>query len=401
MQTFNYAAIRPDNSYIRGKIKTRSRKQAVKALQRDGLLVINLKKELKAGWQNLVIYGRISRIDRIYFTRHLHAYLEAGVALNQAIRIAAEQVTNQKFKEILYDIHERIVAGQSLYGSLNQHAKYFSSYFINLIKVGEESGKLDIILEHLLEQQEKEHELITKVRGALIYPAVIILAAVAVVIFMMTFVVPTIAGLLADYGAELPLPTRVLIATSNLVMNHGIIIAGLSAALVVALRLLVKTPKGKRLFESLLFKIPLVKKIVLEYNIARFTRAMSAPLQSGLGIDQSLELALSTSENIHFKETIENSLTLVRKGVPLSEILIGYPKLYPPSVTRMIEIGEQTGKIDEMFSRLASFYEKSVFNTFNNLSSVIEPFLLIGIGLVVGFIAVSILTPIWQFAETI
>ena len=147
--------------------------------------------------------------------------------------------------------------------------------------------------------------------------------------------------------------------------------------------------------------MPIIKKIVLEYNIARFTRSVSAPLLSGISIDIALQLAADTCDNAHFKESIEKAVIIVRKGIPLSEVLVGYPKLYPPSVTRMIEIGEQTGKFDHMFKRLARFYETSVTNTLGNISSIIEPFLLNAIGLTVGFIAVSILTPIWKLVDTV
>ena len=401
MSTFTYAALASDNSYIKGQIKERGRKKAISKLENEGFLVINIKREISSKWDKLLTYSTISRLDKIHFTRHLYTFLDAGIALDEAVKICAEQIINKKFKEILFDIYKQIISGHTLHQSLQSHSKYFSGYFIKMIKVGEESGRLDNTLEHLLEQQEKEYDLITKIRGALIYPIILIAAAVGVVIFMLSFVVPTIASLLAEYGSELPITTKILIAMSNLFLKYGLLLPPVLILLGIVIRMLLKTPKGKWYFEELLFRLPLVKKIFTEYNIARVTISISAPLLSGLAIDKSLELALETCQNRHYQETINKGLKFVYKGIPLSDVFQGFPKLYPPNVVRMIEIGERTGKFDQMFARLATFYEKSVFNTFNNLSSIIEPFLLLTIGFIVGFIAVSILTPIWKFAEAI
>ena len=401
MHSFSYAALSSDNSYVKGLIKERSRKRAIAKLESEGLLIINIKEETGRGWNKMLNWSTISRLDKIYFTRHLHAFMEAGIALNEAIKICVEQITNKKFKAILQDIYEKINGGQNLHQSLQPHNKCFSSYFVKLIKVGEQSGRLDATLKHLLEQQEKEYDLITKIRGALIYPIILILAAVSMIIFMMIFVVPTIAGLLTEYGSDLPITTKILVGASNFFVQYGIFFIPVIILLIIFIPKLLKTKKGKWYFEELLFRLPIIKKIVIEYNIARFTISMSAPLLSGLAINKSLELAAETCQNSHYRETINKGLKFVYKGIPLSEVLHGYPRLYSPNVVRMIEIGEKTGKFDQMFARLAVFYEKSVFNTFNNLSSVIEPFLLLTIGFIVGFIAVSILTPIWKFTETI
>jgi type IV pilus assembly protein PilC len=401
MHTFNYAALKADNSYIKGQIKSRSRKTAMNKLAEKGVLLINLTRESQSFWEKLATYSTITRLDKIFFTRHLHSFLDAGIALNQAIMMAAEQTTNKKLEEMLKEIYKKINQGQTLSKSLEPYNKYFSNYYIKLIKVGEESGTLDNTLEHLLEQQEREYELLSNIRGALIYPGVVIGAAIAAVIFMMTFVVPTIASVLLEYGGELPLTTKMLIAFSNFIVEYGLLLLPGVILLAMLLRMSVKRQPGKRIFDKILFTLPMIKKIVIEYNNARLMRALCAPLLSGLSINQALELAAGTSNNSYYKQSMVAAQPIIQKGIPLSEVLRGYPELYPPNVVGMIEIGENTGKIDDMMKRLAHFYEQSVFNTFKNISTVIEPFLLLAIGIIIGFVAVSILTPIWKFAETI
>ena len=279
--------------------------------------------------------------------------------------------------------------------------KYFSDFYINLVKVGEASGTLDNVLEHLLEQQERDYELITKTRGAMIYPAVIIVAAIAIVVMMMIFVIPSITGLLKEYDVELPLPTKILIFVSDSINNYGIVILAVLVLLVIGLMRYVKTPKGKANWDKIKLNTPVLKNIVKEFNLARFCRSMSALLQSGIAIDESLALTSTICGNVYYQESISSSVKFVRKGIPLTEVLNGRKDLYPPITTRMLEVGEKTGKFDYMFTKLALFYEKSVLNTINNLASIIEPLLLLGIGFGVGFVAVSILTPIWKFAQTI
>ncbi len=398
---FNYSALDEDNSVVKGTIPAGGRKAAIKALEKQNMMVINLKRENTRDWWNLVVFSTVGRLEMIYITRHLHSFMESGIVLDQAIKIAAEKTSNPKMKEIMNDIYHRIIGGQKLHAALSAHKKYFSSYFINLIKVGEESGTLEQTLNHLLEQQEKDYDLLTKTRGAMIYPVIIIFVAIAVVALMLTFVVPTIASTLKEYGAELPLPTRVMISLSDFLVKYGILVLAGIILLIMLLIHAVKRPKGRRYWEKFLFALPIIGKIVKEFNIARFSRSMSAPLLSGLSIDNSLKLAADVCQNTHYKTSIESSIQFVRKGIPMTDVMHGYPKLYPPDVIRMLEIGERTGKFDHMFNRIALFYEKSIYNTFTNLSSVIEPFLLVTVGITVGFIAVSILLPIWNFSETI
>jgi len=402
MSIFTYTALDKSNSYVKGKIDAKNSKKAVSQLEKEGFLIINIKQDKISRWakfNNLVI--NVTRLDKIFFTRHLYTMLESGIALDQAVKITAEQTTNQKFKEVLLDIYERLRKGQNFHSSLAQHPKYFSNFFVSLVRVGEKSGKLDEVLYYILEQQEKDYDIVTRATGALIYPSIIITALIVIVIFMMVFVIPKITSVLTEYKVDLPIATKVLIWLSNFVIHYGFILLPLLIIAVILFRKWTRKGKGKLRWDSFILGIPRIKKVIIEFNQARLTRSLSAMLKSGVQIDQALTLGSNVTNNSRYQQSLKSAVGFIQKGIPLAEVLKGYPKLYPPITTRMVEVGEKTGRLDHMLNRLAIFYEKSVTTAIGNLASVIEPVLLLTIGLAVAFVAISVLTPIWKFSETV
>ncbi len=402
MHTFNYTALDSAGKYVKNKLEAKSLKRATRELEAQGLLIVSLKRERKPRFASLDQFlSTISRLDKIFFTNNLYTLLESGMALDQALRVTTEQSNNQKLKAVLLDIHAHVQRGQPLYAALARHPEHFSKFYVNLIRVGETTGKLADVLSYLLEQQERDYELLVKARGAMIYPSIILCALFAMIIFMMTFVIPKVTQLLIDSHVTLPLATKVLVALSNFLIAWGVFVIPALLGLLYAFRLYIKRPKGQWYWDGFLLKLPKIKTIMIEFNLARFARAMSALLRSGVPIDQALDLAASVTSNSRYQKSIKAGVGFVQKGIPMTEVLKGHPKLYPPIATRMIEVGERTGRVDHMLGRLASFYEKSVTTTLGNISSVIEPLLLLCIGLAVGFVAVAILTPIWKFSQTI
>ncbi|MBU1164366.1 type II secretion system F family protein [Patescibacteria group bacterium] len=401
MAKFNYTGLDKGYSYYNGKIDAISRRRALSILEKKGFLVINIKRDKESIIDKLSKISTISRLDKIFFTRHLYTLIEAGIALDQAIKITAEQATNPKFKSILFDVYQKIQEGKTLHTSLEPYRNSFSHFFINLIKVGEKSGSLEDSLMHLLAQQEKDYDLLTKARGALIYPIIIMLAAIVIVTLMMIFVIPNISDILLQYGVELPWTTKLLIGGSNLIINFGYILIMGIVVLILVFYMLQKNVKVKWYIQKILLRLPVVGKIIQEFNLARFSRAMYAMMKSGVSINEALELSSTVCSNQHYQKAIYSSIEYVHKGVSFNKVLMAYPKLFPPITTRMLEVGEKSGKTDHMFDKIAGFYEKSVINKLTNLSTIIEPVLLLFIGLVVAFVGVSVLTPIWKFAETI
>lgn len=402
MPSFSYSALNSKDSYVKGKVEASSLKKAQAKLEGEGLMVVMLKAE-NVGKQISInqLLGRVTRLDRIFFTSHLFTLLEAGVAMDQAIKVTAEQASSDMFRNVLLDVHHRVQHGEALWSSLSQHSKHFPEFFVSLVRVGESSGRLIDVLQYLLEQQERDYELITRARGAMVYPAVIIIAMIAIITLMMVFVIPQITSLLTEYDVELPLATKILIFVSHSLIKWGIFIFPIAFLLLTLLVRWVRTPKGQPYWDRFLLALPKLKNIVREFNLARIARALSALLKSGVPIDKALDLASTVARNTQYRAVLKNGVTFVQKGIPLAEVLRGQPKLFPPITMRMIEVGERTGKLDHMLTRLATFYEKAVMNTLANLSSIIEPILLLLIGFGVGFVAIAILTPIWKFAETI
>ncbi|PIS42610.1 MAG: hypothetical protein COT24_02695 [Candidatus Kerfeldbacteria bacterium CG08_land_8_20_14_0_20_40_16] len=402
MTLFKYTALDSKNSFVKGKIEAKSEKKAIAELEKEGFLIVNINQEKTSRFAKFNnIFKNVTRLDIIFFTRHLYTMMESGIALDQAVKITSEQVTNLKFKEILLDIYQRLQKGQSFYNALSHYDKYFSSFYINLIRVGEMSGKLDEVLSYLLDQLESDYDLKVKARGAMIYPSIIVSALFIMVIFMMVFVVPKISSILKEYDVELPLATRILIGISDFLLNFGLLLIPVIIILVIIFRKLKKTPKGKWRWDSLLLKIPQLNQIIIKFNLARFARSLNALLMSGVSIDVALKLSAEVSSNSHYQKSLKSGVRFIEKGIPLAEVLKGYPTLYPAITLRMIEVGEKSGKLTQMLKKLADFYEKSVAATMTNLASVIEPFLLLFVGLAVAFVAVSVLTPIWKFTETI
>lgn len=402
MSTFLYTALDKVNSYTKGKIEANSQKKATAALEKEGFMIVNIKQEKASGWEKFNnIFQRISWQDKIFFTRHLYTMLESGIALDHAIKTCAEQTTNRKLTEILNDIHDRIQKGQPLHSSLAFYRKYFSNFYISLIRVGETSGKLDEVLQHLLEQQERDYDLRTKALGAMTYPAIIVSAMVVMVISMVIFVIPKITSVLTQYEVELPITTKILVGLSDFLVHYGIFLIPVAIFLYWLFKTMIKKPGVKWRWDSMFLGLPRFGRLIKEFNLARFSRAMCALLKSGVPINTAMDLTAGVSSNSHYQKSVRDGIQFIQKGVPLAEVLKGYPKLYPPLTSRMIELGEKTGKLDYMLSRLAIFYEKSVETSITNLSTIIEPLMMIVIGFMVAFVAVSVLTPIWKFSDTI
>lgn len=407
MATFSYTALTDQNDFRKGTVEARSVKAATLELERSGLFIVNLQRQagrlsarLKEFFSRTIL-RTISAQDRIDFTRNLLVMLQSGIALDEAVRTTADQTTNRHLQKVLLDIHAQVQNGSTLNAALGRHDPYFSSFYRNFIKIGESSGKLDDVLAYLLEQQEKDAELRQRVRGAMLYPTVIVVALIIMVTFMILFVIPRVVGTLQQYGVGLPLTTRILIGVSSFLSQYYYIAFPGLIAIIVLFKRAILTRRGKRLWDRVLLKIPYLSQLIIQINLARFTRAFAALLQSGIMLDKSLDFAADVPNNVYFKDAARQGIRLVRRGVPLTEVFNRHPRLYPPIMRRMCEVGERTGQVSDMIEKSAIYYEQSLERSLRNLSSIIEPLLLLTIGLIVGFVAVSILTPIWKFSDTI
>lgn len=401
MPLYSYTALDTADAFIKGQIEARHQKAATAKLTGEGFAVINVKREKTKTWLDITLWQPISAQDKIFFTRNLHTLVGAGIGLDQAVNITAEQTTNERLRPILVDIAKRLRKGQSFHTALAEHRDAFDAFFVNLVRVGESSGKLDEVLLYLLEQQERDYDLKTQARGAMVYPSIILTALIVMVTFMLAFVIPKVSGILNQYHVQLPLATRVLLALSFFVTHYGLYTLPVLILLIYLFIRWRRTPAGRFRVDGWLLRMPLVKKLIIEFNVARFTRSFSSLLKSGLSIDRALDLSATVTTNTHYQQAARGAIKFVQKGIPLGEVLKGQGHLFPALACRMIEVGERSGKLDDMTARLADFYEKSVTQSLKNLSATIEPLLILSVGLIVGFVAISVLTPIWKFSATV
>ncbi len=372
-------------------------------LRKQGLFLISAE-EVEAGPKNgqfplknlIQLISHVSLVEKMIFSRHLAIMVKAGLSLNQALKILAKQTKNPKFKKIISQIELSVRRGQSFSNSLAKYPKVFDELFVNMVRVGEASGSLDKVLKILAEQMDKDHQLISRVRGAMMYPAVIILAMIGIGIMMMTMVVPKLTAIFSELKIDLPLSTQIVIGLSNFLQEHFVWGLVILAGLAVLLRSALKNPRVKRLLDKTYLKLPILGRLIQKINSARFARTLSSLVNSGVSIVKALQIVAGTLGNVYFKEALLISAEQVQKGKPLSSILANYGKLYPPMVAQMVQVGEQTGSLSEILVNLADFYEEEVDNTTKNLSSIIEPVIMVVIGAAVGFFAVSMIQPMYS-----
>jgi len=341
-------------------------------------------------------FGTISLVEKMMFSKHLSVMIDAGLSLNRALKILAEQTKSPRFRKVINQIETNVRQGESFSNSLKKYPKNFDELYTNMIEVGETGGNLSEVLKILAEQMKKNHELISRVRGAMIYPAVIITAMIGIGILMMIMVVPKLTEVFEELNTELPLSTRIIIGTSNLLKNN--IIIGIIAiiSIIILIKLIIKNKKVKRALHKIYLHLPIFGSLIQKVNSARLARTLSSLIDSGVPIVKSLKIVAGTLSNIHFKEALINAAKEIQKGKKLSEALDKYKNLYTPMVVQMIGVGEETGSLSDILKNLADFYEEEIDNTTRNMSSVLEPIIMIFIAIVVGFFAISMIQPMYS-----
>lgn len=346
-------------------------------------------------------FQRVKLKEKIVFTKNLQVMLKTGLPLSSALKTLAEQSDNQKLQKILLDVQGKIEQGTTLAEAMSKYPKVFNELFINMIESGELSGNLVEVLDYLQLQMKKDHELLSKVRGAMIYPSIVLIAMGAIGTAMMVFVIPKLVSIFDEFKAELPLPTKILIAVSNFITSNGILVVIGVITLVALIRFAYRNPKGKRVFHLLFLKSPILGPITHKINLARFARTLSSLIKTDIQIVKSFEITSKTLGNVYYKDSLIVASENIKKGVAISESLGEYPKLYPPVVAQMVTVGEQSGEIDSVLMELAQFYEEDINQIMDNLPQVIEPLLILILGAGVGGMAVSIIMPLYTLTETI
>ncbi len=343
----------------------------------------------------------VSLTDKTVFTQNLYIMIKSGIPLAESLGTLALQTRNKHLMRLIGDMKSRVEKGEPFAKALEAHAKYFSEVYRSMIAAGEAGGRLETMLHQLAKQMKKERVLIGKVRGAMFYPAIVSLSMVVIGIAMMVFVIPRISSIYVDTGATLPLPTRVLIAISNFVVHNGLLVAGTAIAFIIGFARLVRTKHGKWAFHGVLLWLPIVGTIIKKVSLARFARTLHSLLQTDIPIVQAFQIIERTLGNVQYRAAMEEAAQSLKKGVAVVESLRVRPKLFPPLVTQMISVGEESGKLDELAEEIAMFYEEDVDETMTNFSSVIEPVLILLLGIGVAGMAIAILLPIYSLTQNV
>ncbi len=338
--------------------------------------------------------------EKIFFANRLRVMIKAGISITEAITTLATETHHKKFKKILTEIEQSVEKGEQLVIALDKYPGVFSNFFRSMIRIGEVSGTLEKNLQELSNQMHKDRNLLLKIRGALTYPVIILIATIIIVVGMFIYVIPSLISVFESFNANLPLATRVLIAVSKLLTNYGLIVAILALAVIIILAWFFRT-KGKPFWHNLLLHLLIIGPIVKKVNLARFSRTLSALLATDIPVVQGLEVTSEVLGNVHYRYSITRAAEEIKKGVPISEVLKQKPKLFPPMITTMIAVGEKSGTTDDMLKEVAEFYEADVDQITKNLSQVIEPLLILFLGAVVGGIALAIISPIYSLSQQI
>jgi len=405
MPEYIYTARTEDGKLKKDRIQMKDEKGLADYLKNKGLILTTSKiinKDEKFSIQKyLDKMSRVPSVEKIFFTQNLSIMVKTGFSLAQALNTLAIQTTNKKFQNIIKSIQYDIESGISFSNSLAKHPTIFPQIFVNMIAAGEVSGKLDEILINLTKQMKKDHALIAKVRTALAYPAVVVFAMIAIGVIMMITVVPQLVGIFEEAETELPITTKFLIGFSNLLQNQGVYLLLALIILVVVFFRLKKLPKFQQQLHNLILNLPMISSVIKKINIARFTRTLSSLLKTDIPIVQTLQIIAKTLGNVNYRNIMNEASEKVKKGISISKTLEDKPKLFPPIVTQMVNIGEESGTLDSISEEIAQFYEEDVTQTMDGLSSIIEPILMVVIGGVVAFLALSILQPMYGLVETI
>jgi type IV pilus assembly protein PilC len=403
MPSYTYSAADQGGKVTQGDQEAENEKMLAAALKAEGLFLLEAKDKEAASSRRFnrdvgALFAKlkpVSILDKMFFSRNLSIMVSAGLPLTKALEVSADQSGNKKFQRILGEVKSMVVQGKPFAEALRPHDAVFGELYINMIEVGETTGKLSLVLKLLANQMKKDYDLKKRVRGAMMYPVIILIVLGLIGTLMMLYVVPSLVQTITDLHVDLPFATKLIIFISNFVVHQGIwLLAGLVAAGVLFWRM-VKSKTGRLVVDRLVLKVPIFGPLVQKFNVARFCRTLSYLITSGVPIVKSLDITSSILGNSLFRDAVHEASGEIQKGTELHAILIKYPKLFQPMVIQMISVGEQTGKIAEMMLRLAMFFEEDVNNTTKNLSTIIEPLLMVVIGLAVGFFAVAMLQPIY------
>lgn len=346
-------------------------------------------------------FMNVSTREKLFFVQQIGIMIQTGISLAVAVKTLAEQTKNKNFKHILEDLQKNIEKGNTFTQGLEKYQHIFGELFINMVRAGEASGRLEEVLKQIYIQLKKDNEIVSRVRGAMIYPSIVMTAMVVVGTLVMIFVIPNLLTIFNEVNVDLPIATKILIKVSNVVQNYGLFLFIGFSILLMAFIQVIRMPQGKYIFHKILLAAPILGSIIQKINLARFCRTLSSLLKTDIAIVTSFEITSKVLGNELYKRSLNTAKDSIKKGRSIHDSLSPYRNLFPPVVLQMISVGEETGALDSILQESAGFFEDEVDQTMKNLPSIIEPVLILILGLGVAGMAVAVIMPLYSLSSAI
>lgn len=403
---FKFKAVKNNGERYEGILESSSKFNLYNELKAEGNMLISAEEVKARDWQRYFIkifgfLGKVSTVQKISFAKNLSAMTKAGLSLSRALSVIEGQTKSTHFKSVVEGINLEIKKGKTLSEALKTYPNIFSKLFVSMSKAGEESGGLSEALANVALQMDKTYRLQKKIKGAMIYPAVIFSVMIIVGILMFVFVVPGLTATFKDLNTDLPATTQLVVSLSDFLTGHWLISIMIILVASLGVYFFLKTSVGTRARDFLIIRLPLVGDLIKESNAARVTRTLSSLLTAGVPVAQSIDITKGIVTNHYYRQVLEEALTIVEKGENISSVFTEHPNLYPTFVGEMMSVGEETGKMASMLSEVAIFYETDVEERTKDMSTIIEPVLMVIIGAAVGFFAISMISPIYSVMNNI
>ncbi|HEY2587093.1 MAG TPA: type II secretion system F family protein [Tepidisphaeraceae bacterium] len=410
MAVFAYTALAKDGRRTTGTLTAESRSAALSQMTRQGLSPVKIDeaKDAAAAAKKAAAAaaaarggGKVPGKAVESFTRELANLLAGGVSLARSLSLLRREASNPNAKKLWGDIHDDVVGGTALADALAKHPRNFSTVYVAMVRAGEAGGFLDVVLTQISDFRGREQDLKGKVKAALVYPIVLGVLAIGVLIFMLTFFIPRFSPIFAQFGGELPLITRVIIALSNVVKNYGLFVAIGLVVIVVVVKRALATDVGKRRLEVMMLSTPVLGQIISHFALVRFSRMLGTLVTAGVPLIASLRVAREAIGNQTLADTVSHAIEEVQRGEALSKALGNSPKLFPPSVVEMIAVAEETGRLDKELLRLSAAYESDLDRQLRLLVSIAEPMMLFLMAGVIGTVVIGMLLPLFSLSEVV
>ena len=402
---FFYKAQTLEGEIVEGEAEAEDRSALIEHMRAEKKTLIFLEPIDKKGVEIVArINGFLSRVhlkEKIFFSRNLSIMLSAGLSIARALAILERQSKNEKLKQVLRGLAASITKGSSLEQAMAAYPDVFSALTIAMVKAGEASGSLPESLKIIAQHLEQSYVLQKRVRGALMYPGVIVCTMVAIGIIMMVYVVPTLSATFSELGVSLPITTKIIMGFSDFLRTNGIVVFLLFLALLGVGFFVIKQKWGKSALQLAFLNVPIIRDLVIKMNVARAVRTLASLLQSGVSMLDAVAITQEVVQNMHYKKVLAEARQKIQKGVTLSDVFSSHEKLFPVLVSEMVAVGEETGKLSDMLSEVAKFYEEDVEQFTKNFSTVIEPVLMVVVGAAVGLFAYSMITPLYSVVGSI